>query len=253
MPSIRQFLGVVRLLFGCLCVLSAATGLKAASVSFAGFDWEVRSGHSGPGPNYWDPKNVWVDKDGALHLKLAEREGKWYAAELGTTNRLGFGKYEFQIVGRVDQLDENVVFGIFNYPTKDVGPDTTMEIDIEFAKWSRSDAPNLNYTVWPAIPKMKQTSKKTPLVLSGDYSTHRFIWTKDQIAYKSLHGHRSDDENVITEWTFHPDQPQQRIAQKPMPMRFNLWLFHGQPPRNGKPVEIVIKSFKFVPEAQAKP
>jgi hypothetical protein len=241
----------LRSLLFCLLVLCPLTrALSAATISFAGYDWEVRSGRSGPGPNNWDPENVWVDKGGALHLKLTQREGKWYAAELGTTNRLGFGRYEFQIVGRVDQLDENVVFGIFNYPTKDVGPDATMEIDIEFAKWGRPGGTNLNYTVWPTIPKTKQTSKRTPLVLNGEYSTHRFTWSKEEVAYQSLHGHRSDDKNLITEWTFRPEDPEQRIARKPMPMRFNLWLFRGQPPRDGKPVEVVIKSFKFEPEAK---
>jgi len=152
----------------------------------------------------------------------------------------------------VDLLDENVVLGLFNYPTKDVGPDTTMEIDIEFARWGHPELKeSLNYTVWPTDPKMKQTSKKYPLKLNGDYSTHRFIWSKEQVAYKSQHGHRDDDDqNVIAEWTYKPAEPEKHIAQQPMPFRFNLWLFKGKPPKDGKPVEIVIKSFKFVPEGK---
>ena len=35
------------------------------------------------------------------------------------------------------------------YPTPDVGPDGTHEIDIEFAKWGVPDAKIGNYTVWP--------------------------------------------------------------------------------------------------------
>ena len=31
-------------------------------------------------------------------------------------------------------------------------------------------------------------------------------------------------------------------------MHINLWLFHGHPPQNGHPIEIVIKHFSFTPE-----
>lgn len=31
----------------------------------------------------------------------------------GPQERLGFGRYQFQTVGRVDHLDENVVLGLF--------------------------------------------------------------------------------------------------------------------------------------------
>jgi hypothetical protein len=37
----------------------------------------------------------------------------------------------FQTNGRLDLLDDNVVLGLFNYPTEDVGPDGTHELDIE--------------------------------------------------------------------------------------------------------------------------
>ena len=55
---------------------------------------------------------------------------------------LGFGRYQFQVIGRIDQLDPNVVLGLFKYPTPDVGPDGTNEIDIEFAQWGRATANN---------------------------------------------------------------------------------------------------------------
>ena len=68
--------------------------------------------------------------------------------EVLTKDRSGFGRYQFWVVGRVDRLDPNVVFGLFNYPTPDIGPDGTNEIDIEFAKWGKPEAPMGNYTVW---------------------------------------------------------------------------------------------------------
>jgi hypothetical protein len=49
--------------------------------------------------------------------------------------RFGFGRYEFRLLGRPDQFDDNVVLGLFNYTVPEVGPDGTNEIDIEFATW----------------------------------------------------------------------------------------------------------------------
>lgn len=224
----------------------------ATTLNFGGYEWEVKTGHFGPGPNHWAEKNVWLDKDGALHLKITNEGGKWYCAELGTKERLGFGRYHFQVIGRLDKLDSNIVFGIFPYPTPDVGPDGTMEIDIEFARWGRPDADMLNYTVWPPQKKVKHGSKTFPLMLNGDYTTHQFIWSAKQVAFMFQHGHQTEAKNPAAEWVYQPEQPELHIAQKPMPLRLNLWLFKGKPPTDDKPVELVIKSFKFVPEATPK-
>ncbi|MBM3878364.1 MAG: hypothetical protein FJ387_01375 [Verrucomicrobia bacterium] len=85
----------------------------AREIVFAGHTWTVRSGQGGPGPNAWDQNNVWLDAATNLHLKIARREGKWSCAEVTLQKRLGFGRYQFQTVGRVDHLDENVVLGLF--------------------------------------------------------------------------------------------------------------------------------------------
>ena len=86
----------------------------------------MKSGtREGPGPNNWDENNVWVDQDGYLHLKLTKQGDRRYCAEVLTKDRLGFGRHQFRVVGRVDRLDPKVVLGLFNYPTPDVGPDSS--------------------------------------------------------------------------------------------------------------------------------
>jgi hypothetical protein len=117
-------------------LLAACAFSQAKTIRFSGYDWIVRpSGTGGPGPNQWDENNVWVDGSGYLHLKLSQRAGRWYCSEVYTKDRLAFGSYQFWVIGHVDKLDQNVVFGLFSYPTPDVGPDGTNELDIEFAKW----------------------------------------------------------------------------------------------------------------------
>ena len=224
------------------------TASQCATVSFSGYNWAVRSsGRGGPGPNYWDPSNVWVDTNRFLHLRLTQREGKWYCAELHTQERLGFGRYDFWLTGPVDKLDQNVVLGLFNYPTGDVGRDGTHEIDIEFAQWGNLSAPIGNYTVWPATNGVRRETKSFAFTLTGDSSKHSFTWTATNIVFESHEEHGGDSTRQLAAWVFQPTNPAARISQKAMPIHINLWCFKGQPPSDGKQVELIVRAFKFTP------
>src|SRR5262245_50346401 len=92
----------------------------AKTIAFAGYNWTVKSAVDvGPGPNSWDENNVWVDNNGDLHLALTNHGGRWYCSQVSMVGRLGFGSYQFWVIGPIDKLDPNVVFGLFNYPTPD--------------------------------------------------------------------------------------------------------------------------------------
>jgi hypothetical protein len=232
----------------------AQTGATAQNqtVKFGGYEWRVKSGERlGPGPNAWEPANVWVDSKGWLHLKIAQKDGKWTCAEVGMTKRLGFGTYEFQIEGWVDRLDRNVVLGLFNYPTRDVGGDSTHEIDIEFARWGLENAPIGNYTVWPAKKEAKQTSETFRFTLTDALTTHRFHWKSESLLFESLRGRGEKRNDLFHRWRFEPEDFAQRISQQPMPILLNLWLFRGSAPTDGKEVEIVVRRFRFTPSAEA--
>lgn len=232
--------------FAWLC-FAAADMCAAKEIKFSGRTWTVRAtGDGGPGPNHWSARNAFVDAKGHLHLKLTHQQQRWECAEVFTTDRLGFGLYQFQVVGRLDQLDPNVVLGLFNYPTKEVGPDGTNEIDLEFSRWGDPKVNPGNYVVYPTKAGLPHSPFTYPITLNGDYTTHRFRWHAERIEFQSLHGHRDDNQQQFATWTFKPAKPADAIGQKPMPVHMNLWCVKGQPPMNGREVEIVIKSFKFV-------
>ena len=94
------------------------------TLEFSGYDWTVRNetGLSGPGPNLWDENNVWVDDHGWLHLKITRHGDKWYCAEVFLPRRLGFGHYQWEITGNLDQYAPQIVVGLFNYPAPGAGP-----------------------------------------------------------------------------------------------------------------------------------
>jgi hypothetical protein len=224
--------------------------LRPRRSPFAGYNWTVKSGRQlALGLNDWDENNVRVDQDGYLHLALTNRGSQWYCSQVSMVDRLGFGRYQFWVIGRIDQLDPNVVFGLFNYPTPDVGPDGTHEIDIEFAKWGNPQAPNANYTVYPAKKnRFDRAHACFSMELNGDNTTHRFGWSSTSVTFQSLHGHRDDDSGQFAAWLYQPRDPVDHIGNQPVPVQINLWLFNGHAPGNSQQVELVVRSFKFTPE-----
>ncbi|MCW3097350.1 MAG: hypothetical protein JWL77_2968 [Chthonomonadaceae bacterium] len=224
----------------------------AGTISFGGYEWEIRqAGKGGPGPNVWNPQNVWVDKAG-LHLKISRvhngEKTEWQCAELSTTQALGMGTYQFQVTGPIDRLDRYVVLGLFDYPPSlAVGPDGTNEIDIEFAHWGRADTPIGNYTIYPASGKRGQNDSHTfSFTLKGDDTTQRFVRSADNVSLQSLQGHRNDNRNEIASWVYAP-LDKRLIPQKPLPVHINLWLFQGKSPDDGKEITVTIKKFTFTP------
>ncbi len=232
-----------------LLVVALAFSSPGKDIEFGGYTWTVRSGRGGPGPNAWDESNVWIDVATNLHLRISQRDGKWSCAEVTMRKRLGFGRYQFQVSGRLDQLDDNVVLGLFNYPTGDVGLNATHEIDIEFARWGNHKNPMGNYTVWPVEKSLKQVSNSFPFTLAGDRTTHWFVWSREGVKFRSLQGHHDNDGGEeIAGWIYSPDEPTRRISQQSMPIHINLWLFKGLAPKNGQEVEVIIHQFKFTSE-----
>ena len=71
------------------------------------------------------------------------------------------------------------------------------------------------------------------------------------ISFDAQHGHQDTLVNPMANWRLEPTDPARALPQAPLPERFNLWLFRGNPPINGQEVEIVIADFKFIPEAAA--
>jgi len=235
--------------FGVL-VLAAPAAVSAQTIAFGGYDWYVRSGTGGPGPNTFDAANVSIDANGYLHLRITHDKSKWTTAEVFTDARLGFGTYQFKIIGRPDQFDDNIVLGLFDYPTPDVGPDTTNEIDIEFATWGGAQIEHGNWTVWPAVLQsgIGNTTHSYDTTLSGDTSTHRFTWTRRQVHFESLFGLVDDDTGLYHSWTFAPADYTLRVPQQPLPVHMNLWLFQGHAPTDQQDVDVTIAEFKFTPD-----
>lgn len=203
-------------------------------VRFAGRDWLVRASTEpgGPGPNRFANATdaVWVDAAGRLHLTLTRRDGVWWSTEVISQDAFGDGAYDWVIDSPVGSLDANVVLGLFTWSPQD-GP-AHREIDVEVARWGDGvDPTNAQFAVQPA----EQSDQV------GRIALHPFLptsvgFTRDRggVAF------RADAEPPA--WSS-PLPVTRADAQ----VHINLWLFRGQPPTDGHPVEVIVKAFAFTP------
>lgn len=216
-----------------------SSSIAAKKIDFSGLNWQIRNdGQGSPAANIWRKDNVWLDEKGQLHLAIRKVGDIWTCAELHTTEKFLYGKFEFEIIGRIDELDKNTVLGLFKYPTE-AEKDGLGEIDIEFAKWSDESKGSGNFTVWSDIKGIAEKTENFKFNLQGTHTTHTFIRTAESVYFQSFHGHNS--RNSIFEWIYSGDD----LSKTPMPIFINFWLFRGQPPSNLQETEIIIKNVKF--------
>jgi hypothetical protein len=218
------------------------------TLQFSGYTWNVKnfiSRNAGPGPNYFDGKNVFVDANGNLHLQIKKDliTGKWTCAELSTVQLFGYGIYQFWVEGTLDRYDKNVVLGLFNYSKKD-GFD---EMDIEYSRFGNDLSNNLNYTIYPDWDDrnltFSQVNYSKEINLSTTKTTQRFARTATSVKLQSLLDFTNTNSNEYAANTV--SRPLYSVSKYAMPIYINFWLFRGFSPVNGQNAEVIIHSFTF--------
>ena len=237
-------------------------------INWSGFDWRVVSSNDtkcNPGPNYFSSSNdnVYIDSTGDLHIRITKRNNKFYCAELFTNEAVGYGNYTFLLSSRVDNLDKNVVFGIFTWNDINCETNANSELDIEFTRWG--DAAYqfpLEYSVQPTNGGQEtERSVSRPMVQTGNNSIHFLNWTSALVSFSSYQGHTNPPppENLITSWSFNnanPPKSKEECNSDPViipdpenntTLSLNLWLDGGRYPSNDQEAEVVIHRIDFTP------
>lgn len=233
-------------LLSCTLYAEAVPVLKTGprELEFGNLHWRMKTSltPTAPGPNYFRGTEdaVWVD-DWGLHLTINEHQGKWWATEIFTRERVGYGTYTFTVETDITQYDPHVVAGFFTWDT--APEEYNREIDIEFAAWGERDGTKVQYVVQPYTDPARIFVFKPEL--NGNLTTHRIVWTKDDVSFSSYHGKvdpdlKESEAMLIERWT-HPGSPTPGRVR----FRINLWLFQGAVP--ARPAHMVLTSFSFVP------
>ena len=227
----------------------AVFSTPAKDIQFGGYTWAVRGGRGGPGPNAWDENNVWLDASTNLHLKISHATGDGPAPKSRCGSAWVLAATSFKPAAGSTGLDDNVVLGLFNYPTADVGPDGTHEIDIEFARWGDAEKPDGQLHRLAGRKGVEAGFQSFPFTLAGDQRRTGLSGAATRLQFRSLQGHRDDDgRRLYGRWIYSPQDAPERISQQPMPVHINLWLFKGMPPKDGQEVEVILHKFEFIPE-----
>jgi hypothetical protein len=221
------------------------------TIMFSGRPWRVKGpGYYGPGPNLFcnSTSCVWVDANDRLHLTLQPLSGQWYSTEVAAEQALGYGDYVFTTVGRLDQLDPQVVFGLFLWQ---YGPcyDTALlwwnpynEIDVEFSRWGNPAGDIAQFVAQP-FDYPGNIQRFDASFSNDELTSHAFRWLADRVEFRSWRGGPQDEApgNMIHAWTYtgphlpRPGQPR---------VHLNLWRFADPP---GTPQEVVLHAFTFEP------
>ena len=207
-------------------------------LNFSGYDWDVRDFPSDRGgANDYDPDNAWTDAEGFLHLKLANRDGRWSSAEVILTRGLGYGTYAFT-VRDVSGLDPAAALSFFTWDI-DAVAQNHRELDVEIGQWGDPKIPNAQYVVQPFyVPANVARFSAPPGTL-----THAFRWEPGRVVFQTTRGTRTDGRAKIAGHEFTSGVPTPGGER----VRMNLYYyrFGSQPPQ--KDIEIVVERFRYVP------
>jgi hypothetical protein len=230
----------------------AQPGARRRTIAFSGQDWIVKSsgGPVGPGPNRFSggENNVFVDQQGRLHLRITHDESRWRCAEVVSVRSFGLGTYRFTIDSGIDDLDPNVVLGLFTW--NDAPEYHHRELDVEISRWGDPTNQNAQFVVQPYTRKANIV--RFSIAPGRGPTTHSITWRPDRVICQSWAGAgptRPNDSNRLHQHTFTQDIPKPGGENA----RINLWLIDGKPPSNRKDVEIICSRFAFEPPEVRSP
>ncbi len=212
---------------------------------FSNLDWVVKASAAPvyPGPNRFSDStdNVSRDAQGRLHLKMTKRNGEWYSAEIISRLTLGYGEYRFYLESQVDQLDPNVVLGLFTFGMD--GNFANRELDVEFSRWGN---PNSSFNAQYVVQPFTNPANLHPFKMTAcAKSVHSFDWRKERIIFRSWCGDTpqpADPSALIQQWNYTSPTLPQTFDER---VHLNLWAVN--PPLNGQDTEIVVSKFEFAP------
>jgi hypothetical protein len=221
------------------------------TVDFGGYTWRVKGpGIYGPGTNRFcnTGQCVWVDAENRLHLTLQYLGGQWYSTEVTLEPALGYGDYVVTTRGRLDQIDPEVVLGLFLWqygPCWDPGYlwwNAFNEIDIEYSRWGNPGQDIAQFVAqpydWPGNITRFEVAFADDEVVS-----HAMRWLPDRVEYRVWRGGPDEEATspLVNSWTYtgphipRPEQPR---------LHLNLWKLDGAPAFDQ---EVVFEDFTFVP------
>lgn len=248
-------------------------GRVGDSIRFAGLDWTVKvheTGQWGPGPNFFSgsEQDITIDSNGYMHMKIVNRDGKWFSTEVGCDQSMGYGSYIWTLEANLEEIPENIVLGLFTWDYNTFQSDANSEVDIEISKWGdKTDLRTLQYGVQPinfgVLYPERMHRPEYPLGKLKGVTTHGFTWSDTAIIWASYAGDTYGQGELLGEWKFDtsfPARVKEEGGSKSEPViipapgaethaRMNLWIatWYAAGPADNKEQEMIIRNFEYRP------
>lgn len=222
-------------------VKGSGPAIVQKTIHFSGYDWIAQGADNdtaGETQSY-DPNNAWVDEKGYLHLRMNERDGHWYCAEIHTTRSLGYGTYQF-VVQDTGHLDPSGTFRIFAYDLLLANERRNDELDIELSRWDDLKGKNARYVLQPYYVPKHVAKFEAP---AGEL-THTFRWEPGEVSFRTLQGTVNTlGPKIVSEKVFTEDVPTPANHK----IYIDLLDFLHSRHTAKLPTEVVIEKFDYQP------
>jgi len=210
------------------------------TLNFSGYEWTTSTGpiFRAGSRNFFDPANAWLDKKGALHLRISGNPEKWSSGEVKLNASLGYGTYRFQVEDTT-HLEPSAVLTLITWDGVGTERDRR-ELDVELSRWGFIDNTNLHYVVQPYYIPANFVRSRVP---AGVF-THSFRWEPGQVTFSTMtaSGNGAGDR-LINEHVFTSGVP----SPAGQTVRLSLYVFvRGRVPLKNEN-EVVIDKFEYLP------
>jgi len=215
-----------------------APARRARTVDFSGYEWTARQIPSDRGgTNEYDPDNVRVDADGALHLSVTERRGRWTSAEVSLSRTLGYGTYAFS-VRDTGPIDPAAILTLYTYD-EDVAVEHFREMSLTIERSSARARTSGRYVLQPG----SVVGNVAGFVVPPGLVTHSLRWEPGRVVFATNRGRKPalGPGRVEHEFTVGvPSSGDERV-------RMALYYRRDSPLPPRGTVEVVIDRFQFFP------
>ncbi|MGA7626795.1 MAG: hypothetical protein WB630_07610 [Candidatus Acidiferrales bacterium] len=233
--------------FGSVVAVKIVKGVGPVQVArtvplrFSGYDWQVRTiaGDIGGINNLFDPDNAWVDRSGALHMRIRKKDGRWSCAHLTLSRSLGYGTYNI-LVRDTNHLEPAAILSMTTYDDW-ANDQHYREMDIEMGRWGDAgNRTNAQYAIQPFyVPGNVAPFRVPPGTL-----LHSLHWESGRASFQTVQGSAPrSGANAVSEHVFTAGVPE------PGQERFLLMFYDvasdKTPLRRGS--EVVIEKFEYLP------
>ncbi len=216
-----------------VAMVPGAARPPSSIIQFSGYQWRLRDAPSGRGgENTYDPSNIRVDENGAMHLHISKTDKDWSCAETSMVRNLGYGTYEFVVRG-LEGLEPAAVLSMFTFDYAS-GAQHNREMNMEVSRWGSDSKKNAQFVVQPYYTAANVHRFNVP----GGVLTFSLEWQHDRAAFRTRRGSTTVAEHVFTSGIPSPGIESMRVA---------FYIYRKAQIKLQRPMEVVIERFTYFP------